>query len=286
MPHADLDGLKLHYQQMGQGPDVVLLHGLTSNLAMWLFSGLVPALAGEFRVTSYDLRGHGLSDAPPDGYTSVDMAHDLKKLHERLELGPTFMLGHSFGGVVAMHAARLYPEIVSGVILSDSYFPGLDHLEPNMEHAEVWQDLRQTYAEIGYEIGDTVNFQRLFDIVLQLSPEEMKHIEAKLGPPAARWLAQLPQLAKTTAARDAFVDAGLTAAELCRIEQPVVALYDEHTPFEATCRFLTERLPHATRDVVPGARHLALLESPELFVQLVQKHLRRLAGFEVDATPR
>src|SRR5262249_200893 len=107
MPHVELEGLKFHYQQSGKGPHVVLRHGFTGNLAMWLLSGIVPSLANRFRVTTYDLRGHGASDAPPTGYTSRDMAADLARLADALQLGPALMVGHSFGGVVATHLASL-----------------------------------------------------------------------------------------------------------------------------------------------------------------------------------
>ncbi len=276
MPRADLNGLHIHFQQAGEGPDVVLMHGFTSNLAIWMFTSIVPVLAKEFRVTSYDLRGHGLSDAPPGGYTSAEMAHDLHRLHDYLGLESAYYVGHSFGGVVAMHAARLHPKIVSGIILSDSYFPGLADLEPNMEHTEVWQELRETFRKAGLEIGATVDFARLFRIVKGLTPEQFESIQTEMGPPSSRWLGQIPQLVDTSAATDAFVAAGLTADELCRVEQPVVALYNEHSPFEATSRFLSERLPNCQLDIVPAAKHLALLENPDVFVAKVLGHLRSM----------
>ena len=66
MPHVEIRGLRVFYQQSGQGPDVLLLHGLTSSLAMWAFSGLTHTLAADFRVTAYDLRGHApVSPRPP-----------------------------------------------------------------------------------------------------------------------------------------------------------------------------------------------------------------------------
>ena len=65
MPEVEVNGTRLYYQQSGDGPDVVLVHAVTSNQAVWVFAGLVDALAADFRVTSYDLRGHGFSDRPP-----------------------------------------------------------------------------------------------------------------------------------------------------------------------------------------------------------------------------
>ena len=74
MPRIDVDGGKLHYQQTGEGPDVVLIHAFTSNLAVWMMIGIMDELAKDFRVTSYDLRGHGLSEVTPNGYNSAAMA--------------------------------------------------------------------------------------------------------------------------------------------------------------------------------------------------------------------
>lgn len=278
MPQVSLGNLNTHYQQTGKGPDVVLLHGFTSNLAMWMFSPLLPALSPEFRVTSYDLRGHGMTDAPPSGYTSADLANDFAQLHDALDLGPAYIVGHSLGGVVGMHAASQHPETIAGVILSDSYFPGLADLEPNMEQADVWHGLVDAFEKAGEDLGNTVNFQKLFDIVARLTPEQLKTIQESLGPESVRWFSQMPQLAKTTAAQESFEVAGLDAAALIRVQQPVVALYDEYSPFQATFQFLTENLPNAEGDIVPEARHLALLENPQGFVDRVQYHLRRLAA--------
>src|SRR5262245_16876478 len=160
MPYVDLDGTRFYHKQMGKGPDVVLLHAVTSNMAVWLFIGIVEALADEFRVTAYDLRGHGQTDVTPAGYTSADLAGDLKQLHAALKLGPAFLVGHSFGAVTALHAAALYPEMVRGLILSDPFFPGLAHVEPNLGDTNVWQELRATFQRSGVDLGEKVDFGR------------------------------------------------------------------------------------------------------------------------------
>ena len=149
MPHINVNGINIHYQQTGQGPDVVLIHAFTSNMAIWMLTGLVEHLAGDFRVTSYDLRGHGVSEVPKTGYTSAEMMEDLHQLHSALELGPAYLVGHSFGGVVAMHAAADYPEMAAGVIASDTYFPGLKDIEPNIADTAIWKELRQDLLESG-----------------------------------------------------------------------------------------------------------------------------------------
>ena len=67
MPRVTANGLNFHYQQAGSGPDVVLIHGVTGDLSIWFLCRAMAVLAETHRVTAYDLRGHGYSDAPGRG---------------------------------------------------------------------------------------------------------------------------------------------------------------------------------------------------------------------------
>ena len=277
MPFVRVDGMKFYYQQSGQGPDVVLIHGITGNMAIWPLIDVIRALAADFRVTYYDLRGHGYSDTPPTGYTSADMAQDLRKLQQALGLGPSYLLGHSFGGVIALHAAVLYPEAVRGVVLSDPYFPGLRHLENDVPRWSGWQEYKQQCARAGLEISDEAWFD-VGDVLRQaatLTPERRAMFEKELGGPA---LQRLVRLAATSCGEDVQAVAGLTAERIVSVRQPVVALYGEHSPFLATCRFLEQNLPNCKAALVPGAQHRAHEENPAGYVALVRKHLRDMAG--------
>src|SRR5215471_538580 len=100
-------GIQTHYQARGEGPDVVLIHGLCSSLASW-YNGTMPSLVSAgFRVTVYDLRGHGLSELTPNGYSSYEMAEDLKAFLDGLGIDRVLLAGHSFGGAIAMHFVLL-----------------------------------------------------------------------------------------------------------------------------------------------------------------------------------
>jgi pimeloyl-ACP methyl ester carboxylesterase len=276
MPYLSANNVCLHYQQFGEGPDVVLLHALTSNLAVWLGTPLVFALAEHYRVTLYDLRGHGQSEVTPSGYTSADLAADLHGLLQTLGLERAALVGHSYGGVIAMHTAALFPGRVSAVILSDSYFPGLAHLEPNLSAQPVWQNVRRLLGLVGVALPDEVDFTRLFQAAAELRADQLATLRGEMGAVGTRWLQQLPRLAPTACGREAFLPAGLDAGLLRSVTQPVVALYDEYTPFGATRDYLGKELANVTVETVPGARHLALLESATAFADLVQKHLALL----------
>ncbi|VTR92304.1 alpha beta hydrolase : Putative hydrolase or acyltransferase of alpha/beta superfamily OS=Singulisphaera acidiphila (strain ATCC BAA-1392 / DSM 18658 / VKM B-2454 / MOB10) GN=Sinac_5567 PE=4 SV=1: Abhydrolase_6 [Gemmata massiliana] len=277
MPEVEVNGTRLFYQQSGEGPDVVLVHAVTSNQAVWVFSGLVEALAADFRVTAYDMRGHGASARPATGYTSAVMAEDFRQFHAALGLKPAFLVGHSFGGVVSMHAAVVAPECVAGVLLSDSFFPGLKHIEPNFGKMGIWGDVRETFARVGVELGDTVDFTRLFRETAALSPEKMKELEDIYGAFGRGWLRQLPRLAETTCGDEVLAEAGLTEPVLAGLTKPVVALYDEFSPFLATCRWLEQHLAKCTVEIIPAAKHLAMLDNTAGFTDAVKRHLTRLS---------
>jgi len=273
MPHIAIDNERFYYQQAGSGPDVVLIHAATSNMALWMFSGIMEALSSEFRVTAYDLRGHGMSDRTPTGYTSPEMAHDLAKLHQALNLQPAFLVGHSFGGVIGVHACLNYPETFEGVILSDTYFPGLSRIEPNLKKIPIWNKWRDLLGQVGTDVGEEVDFQKLFSMIAELKSEQMQTLEKMLDPFSMRWLTSLAHLAPTSCGKDIFSEAGLSEEKIRSLKKPLVALYDEHTAFSATRDFLKEHLTHCSVDSVPAANHLAPLENPNAFISLVKKHL-------------
>ena len=97
MPIAQTQRLAISYQQSGIGPDVVMVHGLAANLAFWYLK-IVPHFTPHYRVTAYDLRGHGRSEMPPTGYTTRDLAEDLIALLDERGIEKAHLVGHSIGG--------------------------------------------------------------------------------------------------------------------------------------------------------------------------------------------
>jgi pimeloyl-ACP methyl ester carboxylesterase len=281
MPRVTVNGMKFYYQQAGRGPDVLLLHGITGNMAIWPLINMVNTLAEHFRVTAHDLRGHGYSDTPPSGYTSADMADDLRGLQDALDMGPSYVLGHSFGGVVAMHAAVLYPDMVAGAVLSDPYFPGLSHLAPDIARWSGWLDYKGQCDRAGLDVTeeDWLDVDNILRQAANLTPAKRALFEKEVGGPG---LQRLVRLAGTTCGEDVKAVAGLTPQRMVMVRQPILALYGEHSPFLATCRFLEDSLPNCKVALVPGALHRAHEENGPAYVELVRKHLLEMAGIEGD----
>ncbi len=109
-----IDGERLGYEVTGEGPLVVLSHGLGDSRRAYRF--LVPRLvAAGYRVASLDLRGHGDSSTGWSSYTRTDTAGDILAVIRHLG-GPAVVVGHSFAGGAATIAAALEPELVSAVV--------------------------------------------------------------------------------------------------------------------------------------------------------------------------
>ena len=92
------EGLSIAYDETGEGPPLVLVHGITESAEMW--APLVPDLAADHRVVAVDLRGHGRSSRA-EPYDIVSFASDVHQVLDSLGIGPEAVLvGHSLGGVV------------------------------------------------------------------------------------------------------------------------------------------------------------------------------------------
>ena len=136
-----LQGTKIRFHRTGgDGPAVVLSHGITDNGLCW--SGLAQALEAEYDVIMYDARAHGLSDAPELAYSFEDLAADLAGLIQGLELVQPILIGHSMGASTTAATAADYPELVGCAILEDPPWRAEvfgQSIEERAERAEEWR---------------------------------------------------------------------------------------------------------------------------------------------------
>jgi len=115
------DGVRLAVREWpGQGPSILLLHGLASSSHIWDL--VAPRLAPRFRVVAYDQRGHGLSGKPSSGYGFDRLTADAAAVIRRVRLGRPVVVGHSWGANVALQLAVERPRLVLGHALVDGGF--------------------------------------------------------------------------------------------------------------------------------------------------------------------
>ena len=102
----------------GGGKTILCLHGLTANCRCW--DVIASALAPQHRILTVDLRGRGLSEKPPTGYSEKHHAGDIRSLMDNMGLNRVVIMGHSLGGYIAMRLAADYPDRIEGLILVDA----------------------------------------------------------------------------------------------------------------------------------------------------------------------
>ena len=103
MGFTDINNYTFHYHHYnGDGPDLVLLHGLASNLNIWNL--VAPVLSQNFNVYTVDQRGHGLSSKPDSGYDFTSITNDLMSVCKKLDLKTPIIAGHSWGANVVIES--------------------------------------------------------------------------------------------------------------------------------------------------------------------------------------
>jgi pimeloyl-ACP methyl ester carboxylesterase len=262
MPKALLrSGVKLHYQRVGQGPDVVMIHGLTGNLAVWHLK-IIPMLMDRFRILTYDLRGHGYSDMPPNGYSATDMATDLEHLLDTLGIENAELVGHSYGADIALCFALLYPDRVRKVVAIEAAIPAMMHQRAS-EDWEGWDYWNEVLERSGHPVPP----ERRHDAGYLLRQSLL--VPKKWGP-----LNGLPRnpgpflrlLDDTTMPQDYEKAGALTLDSISRIRPPVVLVYGERSAFLGTHHYLRDHLPDSTSILLPRTEwgHFGPLEQPEV----------------------
>jgi 2-hydroxy-6-oxonona-2,4-dienedioate hydrolase/2-succinyl-6-hydroxy-2,4-cyclohexadiene-1-carboxylate synthase len=268
MAKALVDGIQLHYQQFGEGPDIVMVHGITGNLAIWHLE-IVPALMSDYRITTYDLRGHGYSDVPPTGYTTADHATDLRNLLDALGIQRAHVVAHSFGADVALHFTILFPERVNRLVLVE---PAIAALRPLREREDWigWEYWRDKLA-LG---GLTVPEDKWYDVEYLVRASASMPMQFGFRKGRARRALPLVRLMDTTtAAKDYCETAGMTLDKIDAIRHQALVLYGEDSVFVGTYEYLRDHLVNSTCFLMPNSEHFGPIERPELLLRYVRDFL-------------
>jgi pimeloyl-ACP methyl ester carboxylesterase len=135
MPFADHQGVRIYYEEEGEGLPILLAHGLTGGTTFWRTDGYVEPLKDKYRVILFDARGHGKSDKPhvPAAYDLRLMAGDALAVLDALEIDRAHVWGYSMGGAIGLSLASDHPDRVLSLIaggVDPLYSPG-ERVEPS-----------------------------------------------------------------------------------------------------------------------------------------------------------
>jgi pimeloyl-ACP methyl ester carboxylesterase len=241
-------GHTLAYDVTGQGPLVVLAHGIGDSRHSYRF--IVPALADAgYRVANLDIRGCGDSSLGWDGYSRTDIAGDLVALVRHLG-GPAVIIGQSISGGAATIAAATAPEVITGLI---ELAPFTRKQPLDLGGLVRAKRFRAGYLQLGQVLfrGSLSSWKKYLDLAYPAKPAdwntELARIEAKLTEPGR--MKALQAMCKTSP--------GDAAAQLPQVACPVLVIEGTLDPDWADPRAEGEKI---IADLPGGLGELVVLE--------------------------
>ena len=271
MPKVVLrNGVRIHYQQIGSGPDLVMVHGITGNLAVWHLR-IVPMLSEHFRVLTYDLRGHGYSDVPANGYSPDSMAEDLLELLDALRIERPVIVGHSYGADIALYLAARNPERVSEVIAIESALPVLEDSRRGEDWVG-WGYWAGALEQAGHVVPEDQrsNLRYMIRATIDL-PKQWGPLKGLPRNPKP-----LLRLLEETSLPEDYRQVGtLDLERIQSLRTPVVLMYADQSAFLPTFEYLSEHLPDVHPVLLPQTEwgHFGPLEQPEAVAGAIVERL-------------
>ncbi len=248
------NGTTLYVEQSGEGPSLVFVHGMCGDARVW--TDQLGRLAGRFRCTTYDRRGHTRSPRTGTAETVELHADDLAGLITALDLAPAIVVGSSGGARITLDLIRRYPHLVRGAVLSE---PPVGALAP-----ELFAGMIGDVAPAVKRAADTAGPRAAVDAFFTaICPGLWSQIDE---PRKDRYRDNAPML---------FADLGMpayqiTTADIAQIKVPtlVIAGAHSHPALHTAAHNLAQALPDA-RYLEFECGHVTYAEQPEEFARSV-----------------
>lgn len=255
---APVNGIDIAWTLRGEGPVLVLIHGLACGQRMW--ARQIRDLSRRFTLLTYDQRGHGRSTAPAeaDAYSPGHLTRDLAGLLDHLRIERCGIVGFSMGGGPALGFALTQPRRVERLILAD--------MGAGAENPAAIQALVRRWTALGRAKGidalaEEMLTSDLFRSYAAQGARQRRHMRALIA--ATPLDGAVFTLSEVLAKRASLFR---MTAPLGQLARPTLILTGEH---DYTCRkaakLLAASIPGAREVRIPDAGHMAPLEAPAAF---------------------
>lgn len=231
MPYTRNGTVNIYYEVEGDGPPIIVLHGLIRSLEDMKEAGYNETLKEDFQVILVDLRGHGKSDKPhnPEEYTGHTIVGDILAVQNDLGLMATHIFGYSYGGGIAFECAGSTPDRVISLIVGGA---GMDK-PPAVIYEEYIRQL-----EAGPEALVSV---------LEMAGEIPEAVKARIMANDHRAIIALCR---------ATMSSSSSTIDYSRITLPVLLFAGEYDPAYPSAKETGERLADAKFVTLPGLDHV------------------------------
>lgn len=255
MPHFERDGRRLHYEVLGRGDPVMLIHGFTNAGWSWMNQVAALVFAG-YSVILPDLRGHGLSDPATDVTTVDDLTRDVIGLLDHLAIKRVSVCGLSLGGMIALTLALEQPQRVERLVVANSRAAFNDPATAKLVAGWV-----ETFCQPG---GPLKRFQATWPVMLNAQYRESSVGRATY----ATWCRLAERHSGSSLANVALgMRAFDVAGRLQGIGHPTLVITGEEDKLfpPAVAREVSDGMANAQFTIIPGAAHISSLDSAEAF---------------------
>jgi non-heme chloroperoxidase len=265
---ADGQVVNIHYEDIGQGKPVVLIHGWPLDHQMWQYQ-LAELPKHGLRCIAYDRRGFGKSDKPWDGYNYDVLADDLKALLEQLDLNDVTLVGFSMGGgEIVRYFSRHGGARVRKAVLVSSIVPLTGQTEDNPDGVpqeklkEIVDNLNEDRAAFLATFG-----KQFYGVNLLNHPVSQQTLDWDLS------VAMQASLKATIDCAHAFGETDFRS-EMASVSVPTLIIHgdaDQTVPIKATSDQAAKLIPNADYYIYEDAPHgLFLTEKENLNNDLVE----------------
>jgi pimeloyl-ACP methyl ester carboxylesterase len=263
---VEIDGVRMHYRDEGEGPVVVLLHANYSSLFMW--EPWVVALRERYRVIRLDLPAHGLTGPEPSGNYTLERIQQLfEKFVDEKGLERFTVVGTSIGGTVAMRYTADHPDRIERLVLIS---PG--SLEPRVRGRTTPANVPKAADLLGYILPKS--FTRFMLTNDYGDPERVT--DAVVDEWYEMWMREGNRLAMLNLLRQ-YVSGGVED-KIRAVSVPVLLIWGEknkRVPLALAyeTKDLLVNSPEVRLEVLPGIGHMLVQEAPEASSQLIRRYL-------------
>lgn len=259
MPLIWLDDIRLNARLDGpaQGPALVLIHALGTDLTIW--DGLIPLLPPSLRILRYDQRGHGQSDTPPAPYAMGQLVRDAERLIDHFGLKDAVVLGLSYGGLVAQGLAVKRLDQIRAMILSNT--------AARIGTGPIWQGRIEAVRTGGIEAILPATLERWFGRKWRDRPDIADWQDRLARTPPEGWCGSAAAIGGT--------DFYTTTASLTLPTLVLAGDRDGSTPPDLV-RETAELIRGADFQLIRGAGHLPFIEKPQDYAAAVTGFLARI----------
>ena len=262
MSFLDLPGVRLHYETVGQGPPMVLVHGSAVDGHTW--DGVVPELSQNHTVITYDRRGYGESVHAPVRDHRLH-ANDLIVILEKVAKQPARVVGWSSGGNVALAVAVKRPDLMNSLVIVEAPFHGQRHM-----NGEVLRTLlRLKFQQLrGKHVQALEEFLR-FGSALRSGGNRYDSLPESARREFLRYPRQV--LAEWDLHPFGVMHEHISNRSVAAIPVPITWLLgDESSPWIGQLHNRVKRhRPDIKTITIPGASHLIHVDAPKQFVAAV-----------------